>query len=217
MPKKHVEKVQKLSTAQIKKITPYLDDVRPKLTPKQRNFCWYYCNNGFNGIQACEASGYKVGTKHKDAKDVIKANIFKTQACQNLTKPYIIEAIKRILKNIVNINKDTVEFKLFHEWLSQAFYKPSMFVNPDGSLAFKSWKEIPEEYHCCVAGIEKKYYGRNADKEVIIIKLVNKKDALDKLDKYVQMTKDIIDVDVNLKEETLDKLGEILKGKKKKK
>tara|TARA_R110000868_G_scaffold112527_4_gene303022 strand:+ start:470 stop:880 length:411 start_codon:yes stop_codon:yes gene_type:complete len=55
-------------------------DVKKKLTPKQAKFVECYLANGMNGRQACIDAGYSEKTAH-------------TQANENLTKPYIQEAI----------------------------------------------------------------------------------------------------------------------------
>ena len=53
-----------------------------KLTPKQVKFVENYLANGMNGRQACIDAGYSEKTAH-------------TQANENLTKPYIQEAISK--------------------------------------------------------------------------------------------------------------------------
>ena len=55
---------------------------KKKLTPKQAKFVECYLANGMNGRQACIDAGYSEKTAH-------------TQANENLTKPYIQEAISK--------------------------------------------------------------------------------------------------------------------------
>jgi len=217
MPNIYVEKTQKLTITQIKALTPYLDNFSPRLTNLQRAFVWYYCHNGFSAANAAKLAGYKSGSKRGKVNKKSTNLYYAVQGNENLNHAYIIDAVQLVVRNIVDIEKNSIEPKLFENWMSQAFYDPALFVNPDGTIAFRSWDEIPQQYHCCVISIEKKYYGRNADKEVIVIKLADKKYAQDKLDKLIQLTKEPSEIDVNLKEETLDRLENILSGKKRKK
>jgi len=198
------ETPKKLTPLQIKKLTPYIDKAEIKLTPRQRAFCWFYTQNGFNGSQACKMAGYK-SKKSKHGESFV----FAQQAQQNLNLPYVLESIKLIIKNsYININRSTLEKRLFETWVVQAFYDPGMFINPDGRAAFKSWDEIPEEYRVCVEGIEQKY---NKDCGFyIILKLADRKVAQDKLDKYIQMTKESHEVEfgdntINSLKDTLEK------------
>jgi hypothetical protein len=94
----------------------------------------------------------------------------------------------------------------------QAFYDPTMFFNPDGTVRFQSWDEIPERFRHCIEGMEVKYYGKDADKRVIMLKLVNREKAQMQLAKYIQMIKDVPAVQViPLGKETEDKLVDIFR------
>lgn len=195
MPKTRLDNIKKLTNSQIKKLTPYLDDIDPGLTPRQRAFVYYYTVNGFNGAHAAELAGYKPKNAH-------------VTASQNLRKNNIEEALKRILEE-VKVDRDLETQFLYERLHAIISADPADFFKPDGTLKFNSWEEIPEELRLCVENVETRY-----NKECgfyPVIKLIDKKFALDKLDKYVQMTKD--SVEHNLGKETQDYFSEKFKDK----
>lgn len=184
--------IYNLSNAEIVKITPYLDNIEPKLTIKQRKFAIFYALKEENGAEACRKSGYKV-RKGKD-----EPLAMAVQASQNLNKLNIKEALIKIRKHLID-DKSYLEKKLYDMWKLQATYDPSVFYNPDGKIKFKKWEDIPEKYRCLITKFEVKYYGRDANREVIVMELADKKFAQDKLDKYIQMTKETIDLNEDIK------------------
>lgn len=171
---------------EIKKLTPYLDDIEPKLTVKQRCFAYYFVMNGFNGADACRKSGYIV---RKGKNENVQMTV---QAVQNLHKLNIKESVKRIINNAIKDKKE-MEKRLFDSLFNRAFYDIETFQNNDGT--FKNLNEIPLEWHCCIDNSEIKYYGKDADTKVLVMKLADRDKAIDKLDKYIQMTKDTVLVD----------------------
>lgn len=197
-----LQEIYQLSNAEIVKITSYLDDIEPKLTIKQRKFAYFYILNNMNGVEAAKYAGYKV---HKGKNEYMHCQVI---ASQNLNKLIIIEAIEKIANKIIK-NRKALEQRLFDIWFSQATYDPSIFFNPDGELKFKTWEEIPEKYRCCIEGMEIKYYGKDAQRKIIALKLVDKKFAQDKLDKYIQMTKDTSKTEIEMSDETVTKLQNI--------
>ena len=90
---------------------------------------------------------------------------------------YIQEAISKIEAEHLRQVKLTIPKSLMNQLVVQATYDPSMFFNPDGSVAFNEWDEIPEEYRCCVEGIETKAYGRDGTTLLTTIKLVDREKA----------------------------------------
>lgn len=211
---KYIEKIPNIRVSELKKVTPYLDEIEPKLTSRQRLFSWYYCFNGFNAADACRRAGHK----YKNADDAqASAKYYSIIGAQNLTKPVIKEAIKLILQNELDTNKEKLETELFDLYYVQATYDPSMFYNTDGSPRFETWDEIPKKFRCCVESLETKYYGKDAHKAVTIMKLVDRKNAQDKLAKYVKMLNDDSGVNINVigpDDETIKELNNIFNKNK---
>ena len=114
--------------------------------------------NGMNGANACKLAGYKLGSKHKDVKDIKNINsLFAVISCENIKKPNVKEAINRIAKNEVHIDTTLLAKTLYDEWLIMATYDPSMFIDKYGRSKFDKLEDIPKEYRCCVENISTKY------------------------------------------------------------
>lgn len=171
-----------------------------ELTKRQLLFIYYYINTGFNGSKSIELAGYK-------AKNIYLASQQANQLLKNIKVKKAIEIWK---ENFLEEIKNKLEPKIVNVLMIQAFYDPSMFVKPDGTPNFTDWKEIPKDYRVCIAGIEKKYYGKDAERQTIKVDLVNRDKALEKLEKYINMIKDVKEIKVTTDKEVENKLNDIL-------
>jgi hypothetical protein len=99
------------------------------------------------------------------------------KATKLLNKLYIQQAIELIEKDYQRKIKKYIPQSMLKQLVVQATYDPSMFFDPNGDVAFKTWNEIPVEYRCCVEGIETRAYGKNADTLITTIKLVKREEA----------------------------------------
>jgi len=191
---------------QIKALTPYLDDIiyvrgndkilreRP-LTLKMRGFAWYYVYNGNNKSDAYRRAFFSKYNKkldklefdenakieHEKKKKYNWSSKVVSISSQIYAKLYIQEAIRRIQEALIRDLKFDLPQSIVEQLHVQATYDPSMFIDVEGRPLIKSLKDIPEKYRCCIEGIETKYYGKNADKKVTSIKLVDR----DKARKYL--------------------------------
>jgi len=181
----YIEKTKKLSSAQIKKLTPYLNDI-VGLNTRMRRFCWYYCFNGMNGADAAKKAGYKKKNKLNLA----------IVATQNINKLNIKEGIKRIFEVMIEVDKTGLEKKLFSTYFKRAFYDISVYQKDDGS--YRPLNEIPKEDRCVIDGIDTKYYGKDASVEVTILKLANRDRSMEQLAKYISMIKEVSPFTLNL-------------------
>ena len=196
------------SKTQIKKLTPYLNDItippkskndKPKhLTLFHRAFAWYYIHNNNNKADAYKRAKYgiydkntntikiKIPPKYENKKKGRNFNrdsaILSGELC---TKLYIKEAIARVRRNHIDNIKIDLPQTFIQQLQIQATYDPEMFYTPDGKPAFSEWSEVPKEYRCCIEHLETKYYGKDADRKVIIMKLVDRKSARQELYKFV--------------------------------
>jgi hypothetical protein len=170
--------IKKRNKEPLKKTFHLFDDL--DLKPRQKLFVAYYCANHFNAYEAYIKAGYNTTT---EGSAQASASIL-------LRNPKIVEAMSRYIKDILAPCKSELEKRIYDVWFKRAFYDVKMFINDDGSPAFAGWDEIPEEWRVVVDGIETKAYGKDASVEKIVIKLANKENALDKLDKYIGMTRE---------------------------
>ena len=124
-------------------------------------------------------------------------------------KQYIKECIHLIQENHkANLLQD------FHQtYIEQlqieATYDPSMFIDPTGKPVFKKWEEIPEKYRCCIKEIETKAYGKDADRVITKIVLVDRSKARQELVKYAPHLIPCPD-QYEIIHKTIDKQGELV-------
>lgn len=78
-----------------------------------------------------------------------------------------------------------LEHNLMETLEALAFYDVSKFINPDGSLAFTSWEEIPAPLRRCVENIEVKFFGAQAQRQSVSIQLAKRSEALKAIASYV--------------------------------
>jgi len=146
------------------------------LLPKHRIFTMEYCTNGFDKKKALSASGYKAGN---------------TAASTILNNSNVQDAIKRYVDLVLGEGKIKLKKEIYDIWYKRAFYDPLMFYDVDGEPKITSLKDIPQEYRCVVDGVNKRYYGKDASRHVIELKLADREKALAWLDKYLGLTAEI--------------------------
>ena len=193
---------------------PYLKDLN--LKPREIKFIVAYCQNNFNGTKA-----YKMAI-NPEATDVTAS----TGQAEIIRRPSVKEALRLYLEDILSTGKICLSKQLFDKWFLLAFYDPSMFIDIDGSprtivdsvtgvSRIIDWDDIPSEYRLCVEGIETKAYGKDSSTLITTIKLADRKFYMDKLDKWVGMTRELHEVQVTTKvtrEQELE-LRDIFEGK----
>ena len=54
-----------------------------------------------------------------------------------------------------------------------------------GAPAFSSWDEVPKDKRVCVKRLETKFYGKDADRKVVTMELVDRDRARGELQKYI--------------------------------
>ena len=190
-----------LSPGQIRKLTPYLDKItyekvhhgkktkRP-LTNSMRAYVWYYYYGGMRNKALSWRKAYKGQLNRRNQKWGVEPGVeadvaWKTRSAVNggtlHRKPYIQESLQILVAEIERTMNTELPMTLFERLEIQATYDPSMFINPDGSIAFKSWDDIPPKFRCCVEGAETKFYGKDAIVDVQVLKLVDRKWAMKEL------------------------------------
>lgn len=174
-----------MKLTEAKKIVQKWDEM--KLNPDQIEFLANYITNGFNGGKAL------IATKGYKAKNM---NVAYVDACLLLKKQNIKEALAYWKANFLNEIREKIEPTLAMLFWRRATYDITIFQKSDG--AFKSLEEIPPEWRCVIDATEIKYYGKDAQKKVVVSKLADRDKAMDKLDRYIQMTKESIDLNADV-------------------
>lgn len=179
----------------IKILTPYLDDIVENsvriethnekaryLTLRHRSFAWYFCFNNNNKTDAYRRAFFGRFNRRLNQL-VIQENLISNKksvpvtARELMKRVYIQEAISRINKVIEAELKQNLPVGLLQQLIIQATYDPSMFIAVTGKPKFESWDEIPQEYRCCVEGIETRAYGKDANVTKTVLKLIDRDKA----------------------------------------
>jgi hypothetical protein len=207
------------SPQQIKKLTPYLDNIvvpsKNKktityLTLKHRAFAWYYV---FNSNNKADAYRRAFCSTYNSKKQILEINQ-KEQSNQRCAiegnnkyrKEYIQQAIQKIREKLEEEISMDVPQGIIEQLQIMCTFDPAMFYNADGTIKFKNWKEIPEKYRCCVESMEVKYYGKGEDeKQVIVLKLCSRDKAREALLKIIPGL--LLPEKKNIQYTTLDKDG----------
>ena len=104
-----------------------------------------------------------------------------TVAVKMMKDPRVINAIKEFWELLHHDKLNDIEKKLVDLYWRQAFSSRSKYFNLDGTLKKGVTYESLGEDECLVEGIEKKYFGRDADVETVVYKLADRTKAADAL------------------------------------
>lgn len=202
-----IQKELDYTQLQIKKATPYLDHIQQPsqngntkpLTNKDRAFAWYYVFNGFNKADAYKRMKYGKYNKKTNELELIIPESKQKNSNFNINcsvysavlfkKDYMQKCIDLIQSEHVKNIKHDLNQIYTEQLVIQSTYDPAMFIDQSGKPVFNSWDDIPQKYRCCVTSIETKYYGKNADRKVTIIKLVDRDKAREQLFKFIDTVK----------------------------
>ncbi|MCP4355411.1 MAG: hypothetical protein GY793_07215 [Proteobacteria bacterium] len=152
-----------------------------------------YCTNGFNATEAYISqciSKYKRENKTYNRADCTAA------ASLVLKRPEVIKTLGQFISETLSEKKNILEKELFDILWKRAFYNITMFVTPQGNPCFTDWDQVPIEWLCVLDGIERRYHGKDAI-PTVSLKLADRDKALDKLDRYIDMTNRDIDLNVH--------------------
>lgn len=174
-PPKRRHRPVRMSSDEIKEALPDWKTTGASLA--QARFAACYITNGFNATQAYIDSVCHNATKSTASqKGSAWLRDVKVQACiQQYTTSWLAECRAKL------------EGELIRTYMAQAFYDPKKFFNPDGSLAFDNWDILPEDLRRCVESIETKFYGKDADASVTVIKMADRNKAMQALAQYISL------------------------------
>lgn len=207
-----MDKKDKLSLTNSKKIIKKWQEL--ELNPKEIKFLAEYINNGFNGTQAYL----------KIAKKGTHITTAGTEANAYLKKPKLKEALDEWKEAFLSVMKDQLEAQIIRHLMARAFYDIEDYYERKKTNKEEDTEEIIEEVlkplskltkeqRMAIDGIEEKYIGTNKNfKWQKYYKLADKDKARTELEKYINMIKDSMDIDVNHDIKTDSTLDKILKS-----
>lgn len=139
------------------------------ITPKQRLFVVNYVLVGGNASKAAVLSG-------------CTSRYYGQQAGKWMKSEKISNAIREFWEIVFGDKIDKIERNLIDALYRRAFTNRWVYFNKDGTLKdkYKSLEDLGED-HIIVDGIEKKYYGKDADISVTIYKLADRDSAFKQL------------------------------------
>jgi phage terminase small subunit len=153
-----------------------------KLSSKQEKFVTEYLVD-LNATQAAIRSGYSKKTAF-------------TIGCENLKKPYIIEALQKRRESLASDNDITPE-RVLKEIARLAFHDPRKFFDDDGRI--KPISELDDDTAMALSGIETfhKIVGDEKDGMPVVtkIKTADKGINLERLGRYLKLFTDRIEID----------------------
>jgi hypothetical protein len=198
----NIDEIESVSLSISKKIVPEWKKL--KLKAKDIKFLTHYINNGFNQTDA-----YIKAFPGKD----LKRNVARVMGHRLLTKVNVKRAFLLWKTEYIEATKPMLEPALLNQLKKRAFYDVTKFFNDNGKM--KKLSEIDEEWRCCIDGIERKFYGKDADVSVVVLKLADKDKSMDRLEKYINMIEEKgNDINLNISGETKINLLNVLHGKK---
>ena len=139
-------------------------------------FIGEYLSNGFNARKAYQLA-------HPTCSPITA----RSNACNILNRPVVREVVRRFMANYLHEAKLKLDKLLIDGYMAQAFYDPADLLNIDGTPKYENFEDIPPKLRRVITGIEKKYYGKDADTSVTVFKLADRRHAMEQLAKFVQL------------------------------
>lgn len=150
------------------------DKLLASLSEEELAFAAEMCINGCDQIKA-------YSTVHKITGEMSKEQYrnMSTILHDQRVRKAIRAGIQRKMADVL----DNLDARLLNTYITRAFYDPMEFIDDDGDP--KPLSEISPDNRCVIDGIEKKYYGKDADAYTVTYKLANRDTALKTLSEYI--------------------------------
>lgn len=150
------------------------DKLLASLTEEELAFAAEMCINGCDQIKA-------YSTVHKITGEMSKEQYrnMSTILHDQRVRKAIRAGIQRKMADVL----DNLDARLLNTYITRAFYDPMEFMDDDGDP--KPLSKIAPDNRCVIDGIEKKYYGKDADAYTVTYKLANRDTALKTLSDFM--------------------------------
>jgi len=148
------------------------------LNNKEQIFVFVYAASGFKDAhKAYLSAGWRAKTR----------NILYNRSREVLHRDRVQEALKRVVHKIIAPYANQIEYNLYKILYTRAFYKISDFYTEDGEI--KPFSDIPEDLLYVIDGVKKRYFGKDAEKEIIEYQLPNRSESLRMIKEMVDQLK----------------------------
>ncbi|MDR3201498.1 MAG: terminase small subunit [Spirochaetales bacterium] len=147
------------------------------LNEKQKAFCREYVKD-FNITQAAARAGYSARSAHANG-------------TRMMTNDGVQAEISRLVGEVLERDKVALEKKIFDYWMRRAFYDVTEIIDLDGKLKITDEELHERGLHVCIDSINTKKTAQGI--ESIKYEFANKDDAVEHLQKYIQMIRETVD------------------------
>jgi phage terminase small subunit len=154
------------------------------VTRAQKRFLDYYIGQDFRNATEAYRKAYPEASY-----DTARANSTKL-----LAKTYIQEYMSSIITEALEREKFPLEKRLFDYWVRRAFYDVTEIIDLHGKLKFTEEQLREKGLHVCIDSINRKTDAQG--REIITYKFADKDKAADMLQRYIQMIREKITVDL---------------------
>ena len=170
-------------------------------TPIERRFCYEYFASGFRLVDSFRTIAGELGDGLPE--DVLR------RAKMYVNRSPVVKALKVLVDFFLQDRKLAYAPKILSVLEAQAFYDPADIVDGEGGLR-KNLHELEPHLRWCIKGIETKYFGKDADRCVTTVVLVDRTTALEKLSRYVALFDDSAKTIVNVQNNTVNNVNHAL-------
>lgn len=175
----------------ISKIVPQLESYPEwrMCSEKERVFVYEIFTSGFDEV----ASYRKV---YHPALEMANG-LVEAHARLVLSRSAVSKSLKMLVDLFIAERKISYVPRILAVLESQAFYDPADFFTGEGDLKCPL-EDLTYLQRVCIEGIDTKFYGKDANRAVTTVKLVNRFQALDKLIKYVGLLQEAPTITQNI-------------------
>lgn len=147
-------------------------------TPIERRFCYEYFASGFRLVDSFRTIAGELGDGTPD--EVLR------RAKMYANRAPVVKALKVLVDYFLQDRKLCYAPKILGVLEAQAFYDPAEIIDDDGGLC-KKLSDLEPHLRWCIKGIETKFFGKDADRSVTTVVLVDRTVALEKLSRYIAL------------------------------
>ena len=148
------------------------------LSDKQKAFCREYVKD-FNGTQAAVRAGYAKRSAMQQAGAI-------------MIKHDVQAEISRLVGEVLERDKISLEKRIFDYWMRRAFYDITDIVGLDGKLKITEEELHEKGLHVCIDSINKRVNERGI--ETVRYEFADKDEAVEHLQKYIQMIREKVEI-----------------------
>jgi phage terminase small subunit len=147
------------------------------MTKAQRDFANYYIEQNFTNATRAYLRSHP-NTSYDSAR---------AEAQKYLAKPHVRAILAEAAKRLIDSTVPNLEPAILYLWHARAFYNPADIIDRNGNLTADMETLKEKGLDVCIDDIERK--ALKSGDTIVRVKLADRTEALDKLQRYIQMIK----------------------------